>query len=411
MNKRYKKSEERYKNEVEKIKDYVYIKSFRKNDVLSNGKIVGDNPYLKIKHLYCGNEYEVRATNFINSKQRCSKCCGSYENSFAHHIEVELELKLEDVWDFEKNAVNPYHISKRGDVEVWIKCQKKDYHGSYKTICRNYVLGLRCPYCNVFASKKVHRNDSFGFYHSINTDSDFKNKYWGEKNKISPFDISYSSNKKVWIKCQKHNYHDEYLTSCNAFNKNIIKNNNPCSYCVKRKIHHLDSFGYKNPKIIKCWSKDNEFSPFEVAPKRNKKVKFVCDKCKNTWYSTISHISNGRWCPVCNSSKGERKIHNFLTLNNIKFTEQKTFNSLLGLGNGLLSYDFYLPDYNLLIEYQGEFHDGTISFQTKEMFEKQQEHDRRKRQYSKDNNIMLLEIWYYDFDKIEDILKQQLNLQ
>ena len=78
----------------------------------------------------------------------------------------------------------------------------------------------------------------------------------------------------------------------------------------------------------------------------------------------------------------------------------------------MLSYDFYLPKYNLLIEYQGQFHDGNITgdYQTEEMLEIQQEHDRRKRQYAIDHNIELMEIWYWDFDNIENILHDRLDV-
>lgn len=35
-------------------------------------------------------------------------------------------------------------------------------------------------------------------------------------------------------------------------------------------------------------------------------------------------------------------------------------------------------------------------------------HDEIKRKYAKDNKIDLLEIWYYDFDNIETILRNKL---
>ena len=72
---------------------------------------------------------------------------------------------------------------------------------------------------------------------------------------------------------------------------------------------------------------------------------------------------------------------------------------------------FYLPKYNKLIEYQGEYHDGTARNQNKKQFKKQQEHDERKRKYAKDNDIDLLEIWYWDFKNIENILIKELNLK
>lgn len=45
---------------------------------------------------------------------------------------------------------------------------------------------------------------------------------------------------------------------------------------------------------------------------------------------------------------------------------------------------------------------------SKKDFQRQQEHDRRKREYAIQNNINLLEIWYWDYDNIEKILKSEL---
>ena len=94
---------------------------------------------------------------------------------------------------------------------------------------------------------------------------------------------------------------------------------------------------------------------------------------------------------------------------NIDFELHKTYADLKGVNDGLLSYDFYLPKYNLLIEAQGQQHEHPIDyFGGDEPFKIQQEHDRRKRNYAKEYNIELLEIWYYDIDNIEKILDKQL---
>ena len=42
---------------------------------------------------------------------------------------------------------------------------------------------------------------------------------------------------------------------------------------------------------------------------------------------------------------------------------------------------------------------------------KQKEQDKRKREYAALHNIPLLEIWYYDIDKIDDILDDYLKLR
>ncbi len=140
------------------------------------------------------------------------------------------------------------------------------------------------------------------------------------------------------------------------------------------------------------------------------KLEVICNKGHYTNTITWNNFQRGQRCKICNSSKGERKIRDWLETNNVKFIPQKEFEGLVGLRGGNLSYDFYLPKYNLLIEYQGEFHDGTVSKQTKDEFLRQQEHDKRKVEYAYNHNIKLLEIWYWDFDNIEEILNKEINL-
>ena len=81
-----------------------------------------------------------------------------------------------------------------------------------------------------------------------------------------------------------------------------------------------------------------------------------------------------------------------------------------GIGNGSLSYDFYLPQYNMLCEFQGLQHrQKTGYFGGEEKFARQIEHDRRKREYAEDNGYKLLEIWYQDYKNIDKILNNELQ--
>ena len=90
---------------------------------------------------------------------------------------------------------------------------------------------------------------------------------------------------------------------------------------------------------------------------------------------------------------------------------------IIGINNGSLSYDFYLPNLNLLIEYQGIQHEKPIDFKgmgkkyANEQFKIQQIHDNFKREYAQQHNINLLEIWYYNFDDIEVILNDKLRIK
>ena len=393
--------------EIVENRRYEYIGSYKKDEITIDGKNNKKNTYIRVKCPYCGTEYDVRLGHFRRG-DNCTNCCNKYENSLAYHIQQELKEPLNKYWDWEKNVVNPYCINKNTHKKVWIKCNKVDYHGSYETVCSSFTRGNRCPYCNSFASHKVHKLDSFAQYHIEHTDKDFLEKYWSNKNTIDPFTISPSSSKKIFIKCQEKEYHGDYETTCNVFTAG-----HRCSYCYNQKIHPLDSFGSLYPEKAKYWSKRNKKSPYEVAPKVIKKYWFICEDCGSEFERSLNNINsqNGSLkCHNCTTSKGEQKINKYLKENNIDFIPQKQFNNLIGLKGGNLSYDFYLPKQNLLIEYQGEQHEKFVKnfHNSIKDFEKQLEHDRRKKKYAINHNINLLEIWYYDFDNIEEILNKTL---
>lgn len=114
----------------------------------------------------------------------------------------------------------------------------------------------------------------------------------------------------------------------------------------------------------------------------------------------------------CLGSSGEQNIKTFLNNNYIKFIPQQKYETLLGLGGNKLSYDFYLPSYNLLVEYQGKQHYESIEyFGGDEQFEIQVEHDSRKRNYARLHNIDLLEIPYWEEKNLENILNDKLRIK
>ena len=135
--------------------------------------------------------------------------------------------------------------------------------------------------------------------------------------------------------------------------------------------------------------------------------------CKHHLDIGIQHMATvnayKNYCPYCNIVKGEKVIANFLLEHNIGFKLHKTYDDLIGVGGRELSYDFYLYDYDLLIEFQGQQHECPVDFfGGTEQFIVQQEHDKRKKEYAKIHNIDLLEIWYYEFKDIEKILNNKL---
>jgi len=197
----------------------------------------------------------------------------------------------------------------------------------------------------------------------------------------------------IWNGLPNNLLRGEFCPTCGAKSRAFLKTKTNDEFLIEMKsinqdVIFLDSYtGGRNP--LRC----------------------KCKKCNNLWESTGSKLLSGYGCPVCNESHGERQIR--IALNNlgVEFVSQKTFPDLRGIKNGVLSFDFYIPSHNLLIEYQGQFHDGTGTekMQSSDQLMCQKANDQRKRDYVASNNIGLLEIWYWDFDNIEEIITNKLR--
>lgn len=106
-------------------------------------------------------------------------------------------------------------------------------------------------------------------------------------------------------------------------------------------------------------------------------------------------------------------VEKFLIDNNIKYIKQKRFKECKNKRS--LPFDFYLPIYNICIEVDGEQHFDknrvfAYGINKEKEFELRNELDNIKNQYCKDNNIKLLRIPYWEFDKENTYQKSILNI-
>lgn len=189
-----------------------------------------------------------------------------------------------------------------------------------------------------------------------------------------------------------------YTQSCGCLQKESIK---------KRFDEDLTGFKWNELTVI-----GRDYEKEEKSKRKNKYWKCQCSCGSIISIPTTEVKAERQYSCGCIKSKGEHKIATYLNKINLKYTPQATYDDLIGVGNRKLSYDFYIPDYNLLIEFQGDQHKRPQRFpncDNEQQFKIQQEHDKRKREYAKKHNIKLLEIWYYDYDNIENILKNELK--
>ena len=131
-------------------------------------------------------------------------------------------------------------------------------------------------------------------------------------------------------------------------------------------------------------------------------------KCGFIWRTAPHNIISGTGCPKCakGKSKGEKRIISFLQQNLIPFESEKTF-----VWSDKKRYDFFLPQQSLVIEYMGIQHSSDIVFHGERRLQDIQNNDNWKKEMALKNNLQYLEISYKDFDRIEEILAQRLNIE
>lgn len=110
------------------------------------------------------------------------------------------------------------------------------------------------------------------------------------------------------------------------------------------------------------------------------------------------------------------RVMDILNRNHIRYTTEKKYDGCIDKRK--LPFDFFLSDYNILIEVDGEQHFYPINFggrkhsedDVMQQFETILRHDAIKTKYAEDNHIPLIRIPYYLFDEnLEDYLINEIK--
>ena len=132
------------------------------------------------------------------------------------------------------------------------------------------------------------------------------------------------------------------------------------------------------------------------------KVIIICPK-----HGEFQQIPNfhllGQGCPSCKKSIMENKISELLKSKNVIFNRQKIFEKCKNIN--YLPFDFFLPEYNLVIEYNGKQHYEPIKwFGGEETLFYIKNNDEIKKKFCIENNINYVEISYKENNKIKNII-------
>jgi len=374
------------------------------NDKKSKNKKYTLQIFIEKANLKHKNKYDYSLVNYKNSKTKIEILCpihNIFRQTPSSHLNNNGCIKCSNsnkktTKQFIKDAKNihkeKYDYSlvnyKNNNTKVKIICFD---HGIFIKTPINHLNNKQgCPKCSLIKKSLHSRNDNKHFIKKAKLVH--KNKYNYSLVKYIKDDI------KVKIICPIHGV---YIQTP----KNHINLKQNCPYCSK-KIFNKNDFIKEAKKIH-----GNIYDYSLVDYKNNStKVKIICSDHGIFQQTTNAHIQNKSGCPKCLSSKGEIKIRNFLNKHNIKHIEQKMFNDCLSYKFYKLKFDFYIKEYNLIIEYDGKQHFEPIKyFGGYKKFKELKYNDYIKNKYCENNNINLIRIPYFNFSEIENILENILN--
>lgn len=265
-------------------------------------------------------------------------------------------------------------------------------HGSFWQMPWRHYEGKGCPECGyLMVSKNKSKNT---------------NQFIKEARQIhgNRYDYSKSIYKhaldKITIICPKHGEFNQ-IADVHLRGRGC----NKCRYDYLSKLKTYDKTTFIN-KANHIHDYLYDYSKVQYVDSLTK-VTIICPIHGEFKQCPNMHLA-GNGCPKCKMSKNERKISNYLNSKHIKNIYQHRFNDCRG--RIPLPFDFYLPDYNVCIEYDGEQHFKILDYIGENEYNKTLHHDQIKTNYCKQNNIKLLRIPYTEANNIEEILRKELNL-
>lgn len=365
-------------------------------DIKVLGRYVNMNTKIHFKCLIHDFEFDAFPQNMLRG-HGCRKC-GNEKQS-------KKQTKSHDKFIEDLKNINPNVevVSKyiNMDTKVQVRCLNDGY--IWNADPRKLYKGCKCAVCS---NRKVVEG-----INDVNTTRSDLVKYFKNQNEATQY--TSGSEKIIDVVCPECGYEDKIRIS------NLSRFGFVCNGCYEKRYGRKRvPRGYWNKDTMTKYLNENYigYKLLDVQEASTDGYLKVFIKCPNNnhdpYWAYWTNIISGYTCSLCyledSMSHGERIAESILKTYNINFNPQKRFDDCKD--KHTLPFDFYLPDYNLIIEIMGEQHEHPVDyFGGEESFEKCIKHDKMKRDYLKQNNIHCLDIWYYDFDKMEELILNKIQ--
>ena len=357
----------------------------------------------KALHIH-GNKYIYRKTVYIKAREKveiecknghcfsqrpndhlsghgCLICSGHKKLTLEEFIKKANEIHGIGRYDYSK--VKYININ----TEIYIICKNHEKPFKFRQLPSAHLIGQGCYLCS---NKLAHDKQRMTKEEFIKRAREIH----GDKYDYSKVEyINYGT--EVIIICHNHDESYEFKQTPRDH-----LNGHGCKKCAYEKI--ADKLRMSLEEFIQRANEVHGVGTYNYSKvnyvNMNTDVIIICPKHGEFPQTPRDHLS-GCGCLKCNFSKGEIIINDYLIKNNIKFEEQKTFKDCKYINK--LRFDFYIPQYNLCIEFDGQQHFIPVDFtssltekQKLENFKQLKTRDKIKTDYCKSNNINLLRIRY-----------------
>ena len=373
-------------------------KGCRKCGIFSRGlkkKLTTEKFIIKATQVH-GNKYDYSKVVYVSAHTKVIIIChehGEFLQTPANHLYGKNCYKCGRVVtglnkrtlidDFLKKAKQvhgcKYDYSKvdyiNTNTKITITCP---VHGDFEQIPANHLFGANCSKCS-----KVHRP----------TTEEFINRaIQVHGNKYDYSKVVYTTTvEKIKIICKIHGVFEQ--------TPNGHLSGRGCVKCSGKYTPTTEEF---INRAIQVHGNKYDYSKV-IYLEAYDKITIICNKHGEFRQTPSAHLNKKAGCPGCNESKGEKIISSILEKNNIICKREYKIKELVEKYNKHFEYDFYLPEYNLLIEFHGIQHYEYIPYfhkKGKQDLLKQKKRDREKKLHALYWGYGYLEISYISLKKI-----------
>lgn len=239
---------------------------------------------------------------------------------FRHNINVDLQRDKADIqnyvfkiensladlrpdvakkWNYERNGnLKPNMFSVGSSEIVWWKCPKCGHE--WKISISNMTSKNRgggCAICSktervqTYILTKIKKGGSL----AENLPKIIEEWHPTKNGDLTPYDVLPSSTRQIWWLCKTCGY--EWQTSPHERRKG-----RGCPHCAgKVPMVGVDDLATLYPELAQEWNyaKNADLTPKDVKAGSDRRVWWICSKCRHEWKTDIRSRVKGRKCPNC----------------------------------------------------------------------------------------------------------------